>query len=62
MLLEWLGGRRGDARLVAAARAVDAAVDAVLADPSLRTADLGGGLGTKAFGEAVARQVIAAAR
>jgi len=57
MMLDWLGTRRGDAALVGAARAIDTAVDAVIADPALRTADLGGQLGTRAFGEAVARRL-----
>jgi 3-isopropylmalate dehydrogenase len=47
MLLEWMGSH-------AAAQAIDAAVDKVLAQPEKRTADLGGKLGTRAFGEAVA--------
>ncbi|HEX6529850.1 MAG TPA: isocitrate/isopropylmalate dehydrogenase family protein [Burkholderiales bacterium] len=47
MLLDWLGFDN-------AAKAIDAAVDKVLASPEKRTADLGGKLGTRAFGEAVA--------
>jgi 3-isopropylmalate dehydrogenase len=47
MLLEWM-------KLEKAAKAIDAAVDKVLAQPEKRTADLGGRLGTRAFGEAVA--------
>ncbi len=54
MLLEWLGENKGEAKCAAAARAITEAVDAVLADPARRTADLGGPLGTRAFGEAVA--------
>ena len=50
MLLEWMG----TARALRAAKAIDAAVDKVLAIPEKRTADLGGKLGTRAFGEAVA--------
>jgi 3-isopropylmalate dehydrogenase len=57
MLLEWLGERRGTGALVEAARAIDRAVDRVLANPATRTADLGGALGTSAFGEAVAAEV-----
>lgn len=62
MLLDWLGTRRGDARLTAAAKSIERAVDAVLATPALRTADLGGSLGTKAFGDAVAKAVVGADR
>jgi 3-isopropylmalate dehydrogenase len=54
MLLAWLGNRRGDERLVRAAQQIEQALDAVLADPRLRTRDLGGELGTSAF----ARQVV----
>jgi 3-isopropylmalate dehydrogenase len=57
MLLEWLAERRGFAACGAAARAIAAAVDAALADPASRTADLGGPFGTRAFGETVARAV-----
>ena len=55
MLLAWLGERRGDATL---AKAADAARARARSRPSpsqeWRTADLGGPLGTKAFGERVA--------
>jgi 3-isopropylmalate dehydrogenase len=57
MLLGWLGERRGDARLAKAAAAIEAALDAVIARPEWRTPDLGGPLGTKAFGERVAAAV-----
>ncbi len=54
MLLAWLGERRDDARLTQAAAAIERALDAVIAVPEWRTPDLGGPLGTKAFGEKVA--------
>jgi isocitrate/isopropylmalate dehydrogenase len=54
MLLNWLGERRGDDRLARAACAVDAALECAIANPHWRTADLGGPLGTRAFGERVA--------
>jgi 3-isopropylmalate dehydrogenase len=57
MLLGWLGERRGDERLARAAEAIEAALDAVIARPEWRTPDLGGPLGTKAFGERVAAEV-----
>jgi len=53
MLLEWLGARRGDAALSAAAKSIDVAVDAALKNPASRTADLGGKLGTQEFAKAV---------
>ena len=54
MLLQWMGEHHGKPALVEAAAAMDKAVDAVLEKPEQRTADLGGKLGCKAFGEAVA--------
>ena len=53
MLLGWLGRRHASARLVAAERAVEAAVDALLRDPATRTRDLGGRLGTRAWTRAL---------
>ena len=54
MLLAWLGERRGDARLTNAATGIERALDAVIAVPEWRTGDLGGPLGTRAFGQKVA--------
>jgi 3-isopropylmalate dehydrogenase len=54
MLLAWLGDRRKDNKLHAAAAAIEAALDKALADPQTRTCDIGGILGTTAFGERVA--------
>ncbi len=54
MLLAWLGERRGDKNLSHAADLIERALDACIAKPEWRTADLGGPLGTKAFGERVA--------
>ncbi|HEX5767079.1 MAG TPA: isocitrate/isopropylmalate dehydrogenase family protein [Burkholderiales bacterium] len=54
MLLDWLGEKRKSENLLRAGKAIDAAVDAVLSSRETRTADLGGKLGTRAFGEAVA--------
>ena len=53
MLLAWIGERRDDARLLGAAKAIDAALERTIATPAWRTRDLGGPLGTKAFGERV---------
>jgi len=57
MLLQWLGEKNGRADLHKAGGDIDAALDAALAHPSTRTADLGGAMGTKAFGEQVAKAV-----
>ena len=57
MLLDWLGPRRDRDDLRRAAAAMNRAVDAQLADPEGRTADLGGPLGTAAFGAAVAARI-----
>src|SRR4051812_4888323 len=54
MLLVWLGERRDDTRLLQAAQGIERALDTVIAVPELRTGDLGGPLGTRAFGEKVA--------
>jgi 3-isopropylmalate dehydrogenase len=58
MLLDWLGSRRARPELVTAAAAMKSAVDRVLADPSTRTADLGGPLGCAEFGASVRQAVL----
>jgi isocitrate/isopropylmalate dehydrogenase len=62
MLLAWLGERRKDERLTRAANAIEAALDCAIAAPEWRTRDLGGPLGTKAFGERIAALVSADAK
>jgi len=57
MLLDWLGTRHGKESFCSAARAIGAAVDRALASPQTRTKDLGGGLGTAAFAEAIVGQL-----
>jgi isocitrate/isopropylmalate dehydrogenase len=57
MLLEWLAEKKKLKPFGAAGQAIHAAVDRVLADPKRRTPDLGGPLGTRAFGEAVAKSL-----
>jgi 3-isopropylmalate dehydrogenase len=54
MLITWLGERRQDARLARASDAIEAALDKAISEPQWRTRDLGGPLGTAAFGERVA--------
>ena len=54
MLLNWLGARHNNKSFNDAATAMDTAIDAVLAEPDKRTADLGGPLGTQAFAAVVA--------
>ena len=54
MLLAWLGKRRGEDKLKAAA-AIEAALDRVIASPDGRTPDMGGKLGTDVFGARVAK-------
>jgi len=49
MLLEWLGERRSDSRLRAAAAAIEKAVDVTIANPQSRTPDMGGSMGTREF-------------
>src|SRR5215510_5281972 len=57
MLLAWLGERRRNDYLAYAADLIERALDEVIAEPKSRTADLGGPLGTRAFGEQVAAAV-----
>jgi 3-isopropylmalate dehydrogenase len=59
MLLNWMGTRHNNPAFHQAAAAMEAAVDAVLADASTRTPDLGGKSGTDAFGKRVAAAVSA---
>lgn len=57
MLLDWIAEKRGLPACAEAARAIDTAVDAALAKPESRTADLGGPLGTRAFAQRIAAAV-----
>jgi 3-isopropylmalate dehydrogenase len=57
MLLGWLGERRNDKGLLDAGALIARALDEVIAVPAWRTRDLGGPLGTKAFGERVAARL-----
>jgi 3-isopropylmalate dehydrogenase len=50
MLLQWMG-------FAEAHDAIDAAIDRLLKDPARRTRDLGGTLGTKAFTQALCREL-----
>jgi 3-isopropylmalate dehydrogenase len=58
MLLEWLGERRQRRDLVAAGQQMAEAVETALVTPAERTVDLGGTLGTDAFGKAVAARLV----
>ena len=49
MPLEWIAEQRGRENFAAAAQAINDTIDAALARPETRTADLGGALGTTAF-------------
>ena len=57
MLLGWLGARHGKANYHDAQAALDGAVAAQLREPAGRTRDLGGPLGTREFGEALAARL-----
>ena len=59
MLLAWLGERQADERLVRAAALIEESLDALIADPAHRTADLGGTLGTAAFTGTLIEQMTA---
>lgn len=54
MLLQWMGEHHQHTALIQAGQALDRAVDRVLENPASRTFDLGGTLGCKGFGDAVA--------
>lgn len=55
MLLNWLGQRRDDVRLIDAARAIETGLAAALSDPASRTPDLGGTASTGGVATAIAR-------
>ena len=57
MLLSWMGTRHNKPALHQAARAMESAIDAVLADPKSRTRDLGGMMTSDEFGRHVAAVV-----
>ncbi len=57
LLIEWLGRKSQKSRFLAAGAAMQSAVDAVLADPATRTADLGGQATTAAVGAALAARI-----
>lgn len=57
MLLEWLGIRHNKPAFQQAYRAIQAAVDAALADANARTGDLGGRGNTQSFADAVVKQL-----
>ena len=57
MLLEWLAARHKRREFSQAARSIEDAIDAALQSADTRTRDLGGTLGTKAFGKHVAERV-----
>ena len=60
MLLEWLSIRHANEAFARAHSAIESAVDSLLADPARRTADLGGNLGTRAFADAICRELLRA--
>ena len=57
MLLDWLAVRHGQPRAATAARHIERAMEAVVAQPSRLTRDLGGSANTAAMGDAVAAAV-----
>lgn len=61
LLVDWLGRRSGRNAFREAAEAMRAAVDATLADPATRTADLGGTARTHEVGAALVRRLREAA-
>ena len=62
MLFAWLAERRGADNLAKAAELIERALDKTIENPQWRTPDLGGPLGTRAFGERVAAVVAGLAK
>jgi 3-isopropylmalate dehydrogenase len=59
MLLDWRGRRDGNDRLIAAGALIADCVEAAITDPSTRTRDIGGTLGTRQFTDAVTAAILA---
>ncbi|MDP1674616.1 MAG: isocitrate/isopropylmalate family dehydrogenase, partial [Burkholderiales bacterium] len=57
MLLEWLAAKHPRPEFNAAAKDIEAAIDAALQSPETRTLDLGGKLGTRAFAAEIAKRI-----
>ena len=57
MLLDWLGSRHARPEFAQAAQTIESAVDQALQNAVTRTADLGGTLGTRAFGAEIAARI-----
>lgn len=53
MLLDWLGAKHGEKRLISAARRIEAAVERVIAEGKHLTGDLGGEAGTEEMSAAI---------
>jgi len=57
LMLEWLGTRHADARLLEAARLIERAMHEVLLDAASRTVDMGGTASTSAMGLSVVESI-----
>jgi isocitrate/isopropylmalate dehydrogenase len=57
MLLDWLAEQSDSNALREAARVIDDAVNTALSNPATRTIDLGGSMGTRAFGAALVAEI-----
>ncbi|MFC9557203.1 isocitrate/isopropylmalate dehydrogenase family protein [Rhodococcus sp. NPDC056960] len=53
MLLDWIGQRKNDAKLIEGGQLIMRAIDRVLDNPDTRTRDIGGSLGTDDFTQSV---------
>jgi 3-isopropylmalate dehydrogenase len=60
MMLDWLGETRRDPAATRAGQLIDAAVEHVLREGTVRTPDLGGTSGTRAVGDAVVQAILKA--
>ena len=57
MLLAWIARRRNLPAYAQGASTLEAAIDTLVSDPTRRTSDLGGSLGTKAFTAALSEEI-----
>ncbi|MBT3767694.1 MAG: isocitrate/isopropylmalate dehydrogenase family protein [Rhodospirillaceae bacterium] len=58
MLLDWLGRKHDEPKAIEAANLIDKAVDDVIAEATHLTGDLGGTVGTREMGDAIAGKIV----
>ncbi len=58
MMLDWLGRKKNDEKMISAAADIEWAAEAVLSDKASITPDLGGTASTEEMGEAICRKIL----